>query len=154
VFLVEQEERMPITITVTGADGNDVLQQYCDFIEAMNHRVAVEKLKIEAKKEGVYPSPKGPEVFTDTQINEAPKRRGRPPKEIATRDVEAETVEAEKVNGKTPTREAVIIALNKYAESHGGQVAGREVMKQVCGVTRLVDCTPGDYQKLLDALGA
>jgi len=51
-----------------------------------------------------------------------------------------------------PSRDDVIKALNAYSEPRGGQVAGRQKMQEVCGVSRLQDVPPGDYGKLIAAL--
>jgi hypothetical protein len=51
------------------------------------------------------------------------------------------------------TRDRVIAALSAYSAAHGGQVAARQIMQEVCNVTRLVDVKPEDYAKLIAKLG-
>ena len=77
-------------------------------------------------------------------------KRGRP----STKDKE-KAAAAEKMNGQpaaTASRDDVIAALNAYAATHGGQVAGRQKMQDVCGTPKLQDIKPEDYGKLLAAL--
>jgi cell division septation protein DedD len=83
-------------------------------------------------------------------------KRGRPAKpkptteQAATPSVEPET-ETETETAEV-TREQVVAALSAYAETHGGQVAARQVMQEVAKVTRLVDVKPADYAKLVARL--
>jgi hypothetical protein len=56
--------------------------------------------------------------------------------------------------GVIPTREDVIAALNTYAAPRGGQVAGRQKMKEIVGADRLQDVKPEDYAKLVAGLQA
>jgi hypothetical protein len=83
-------------------------------------------------------------------------KRGRPAKpkptgeQAATPSVEPET-ETETETAEI-TRDQVIAALSAYAETHGGQVAARQVMQEVVKVTRLVDVKPEDYAKLVARL--
>jgi hypothetical protein len=150
---------MTIKIEIVGTD-------YADCMKQLGVKLSTEEavgifgqfIGIDNDAGEAVEAPEAPE--------EAPKKRGRPPKaapEVETKAVEkaaepkaVEKVAEPKVNGARPlpTKEDIIIALNNYAESHGGQSAGRDVMKQVCGVTRLVDCAVTDYPKLLEALGA
>jgi hypothetical protein len=87
-------------------------------------------------------------------------RRGRPVKVVA-----VDKGAASEANGKAPpekppvttvagalSRDDVITALNAYAATHGGRVAGVSIMQEVCGVTRLQDIKAEDYGKLLAAL--
>ena len=55
---------------------------------------------------------------------------------------------------KPPTRDEVIAALNAFAAPRGGQVAGRQKMKEIVGADRLQDVKPEDYAKLVAALQA
>jgi hypothetical protein len=82
------------------------------------------------------------------QATEAPPKRkpGRPPK--PTEQAAAPPVEP----GQPVSRDELIVALNAYSEAHGGQVAGRQLMQEVTGATRLVDVKPADYGKLLARL--
>jgi hypothetical protein len=109
-------------------------------------------------------------------IQEEPKRRpGRPPKVVpdpvakASMIIESPVADALTASGGFPARESggngkveeeapvskqqIIDALNAYSATHGGTTSGRQIMKNVCGVTRLVDCTEADFPRLLKALG-
>jgi hypothetical protein len=85
-------------------------------------------------------------------------KRGRPAKpkptaeQAATPSVEPETETEAETETAEITRDQVIAALSAYAETHGGQVAARQVMQEVVKVTRLVDVKPEDYAKLVARL--
>jgi hypothetical protein len=156
-----------IEFTVQAKDVDECLRQLGQVVLAMiSDEDIIEEARRRAHKQGLMvaidmPEAKPAEPKDDD--GEPAKRRGRPPKVVADPVAKASMVvesvapadPAREGNGKdTPDkRQQVIDALNAYAASHGGPVAGRQVMKDICGVTRLVDCTEADYPRLLKALG-
>jgi hypothetical protein len=108
---------------------------------------AVEEDALDPKSNG------GAGTATAAPDKDKPKR-GRPAKpkpateQAATPSVEPET----ETETAEVTRDQVIAALSAYAETHGGQVAARQVMQEVAKVTRLVDVKPEDYAKLVARL--
>lgn len=162
-----------IEITMSGKNMEDCVEQVGaslmkfiltdDLATELRARLAPQGLEVVIRKTDAAEDDPG------VSAAEPPVKRGpgRPRKvetavEVPSKVAEAlsEPLKAANANGKakaekvTVTREQVIAALNAYAEANGGQAAGREVMKQVCGVTRLIDCTADDYPKLIEALGA
>jgi hypothetical protein len=162
-----------IEITMSGKNMEDCVEQVGqslmkfiltdDLATELRARLAPQGLEVIIRKTDA------PEDSPGASVGAEPPKRGpgRPRKvvdaeahfnEVAAKELDAP--KAANTNGKATaekvvvTREEVIAALNAYAEANGGQAAGREVMKKVCGVTRLVDCTPDSYPKLIAALGA
>jgi hypothetical protein len=163
-----------IEFTVQAKDVDECLRQLGQVVLAMiSDEDIIREARNRAHKQGLTVAVEMPEAKPaepKDDDGEPAKRRGRPPKIIADPVAKASMIvestvadtltasggfPAREGNGKEPDkRQQVIDALNAYAASHGGPVAGRQVMKDVCGVTRLVDCTEADYPRLLEALGA
>lgn len=93
--------------------------------------------------------PSADEIEPPTPAEDTSEQNSTPPEEKSTEPEVAADEPAPEV-----TRDQVIAALNSYAASRGGQVAGREKMKEVCGVARLVDIKPEQYYVLMKALAA
>ena len=168
---------MSVEFVMQGKDMADVLEQvYAAMIKHVETEDLAKELRgrlgpqgLEVIIRGVDREPTLEETGITHANPPAPEKRGpgRPrkvveaaaePEKTAEKAAEPEKKAAATTNGKadikTPvTREQVIAALNAYAEANGGQAAGREVMKKVAGVTRLIDCTADDFPKLIEALG-
>jgi hypothetical protein len=165
----EMEIREPvITITLQGENLGECIR----LVGGMQKSVAtatseelVEELRRRLRPQGlaVNIEAAAPAVETD-ELDPKPTngdaaaadkpKRGRPPKPKAEAAQEAQETapQASRGNGAAVTREQVIEALGAYAKAHGGQVAARQVMQDVAGVTRLIDVKPEDYDKLVAKL--
>lgn len=169
-----------IEVSVQGKNMEEIIQKLGTVIVAtIPTEDLIAEARNRARKQGLevhIEAPEAPEAapplikIGDKQGNsveallpsEAPKKRGRPPKAVADPVAKA-TILVEQPEPKTNgageeessiSIQKVIDALNAYAATHGGPASGRQVMKDVCGVTRLVDCTEADFPRLLTALGA
>jgi hypothetical protein len=155
-----------IEFTVQAKDVDECLRQLGQVVLAMiSDEDVIREARNRARKQGLTVAVEMPEPPKEVEATGEPEKRrpGRPPKVNKEPEADAPKVvaadtgtPASEGNGKDAPdkRQQVIDALNAYAASHGGPVAGRQVMKDTCGVTRLVDCTEADYPRLLKALGA
>jgi hypothetical protein len=162
-----------IEFTVQAKDVDECLRQLGQVVLAMiSDEDIIREARNRAHKQGLTVAvemaeqkgsdlPKvGAEQGNNIEAITEKRRPGRPPKAVADPAPKVVAADTETGPGQGNGRDAqdkrqqVIDALNAYAASHGGPVAGRQVMKDTCGVTRLVDCTEADYPRLLKALGA
>jgi hypothetical protein len=156
-----------IEISVTGKNMEDCAEQIGhmlkeflstdDLVGELRRRMALQGLEVTIARDGAETSAPAVEKRGPGRPR---KIVAEPAEKIPEKTAETEKVEVEseepKTNGKNPvvTRDMVIEALDTYAKTHGGQPAGREVMKKIAGVTRLIDCAAEHYPKLLAALQA
>jgi hypothetical protein len=142
---------MPLTITITG----DTVTECYDLLEEVTNRLK-SRLDVAAPVPPI-------KLKGAPELPAEPKRRGRPPKarleavpqeEPETdepepeEEIEEEIEEETKVPEKALTRQDIVDALNAYAATNGGMVAGRQVIQELCGVAKLAEVKETDYPKL------
>ena len=157
-----------ITITVVGENLGECVRQVVGtqgvasastemLVEELRRRLRPQGLavNIDPAAEAVESDALDPKMNGDGGVaitaSDKPKR-GRP-KKVTEPEPEPETKQTETSTVEPVTRDRVIAALSAYSAAHGGQVAARQIMQEVCNVTRLVDVKPEDYAKLIAKLG-